>query len=92
MAIKFAKTKYGMVEGITGWDPAVRVFRGIPYAAPPVGDLRWKPPVEPEAWEGVRQCFEFPDICWQKPASFQDDVNSKFNEDCLYLNVWTPAK
>lgn len=90
--IKFAKTEYGVVEGITGWDPAVRVFRGIPYAAPPVGELRWRPPQPPKPWDGVLKAFEFPNICFQRPDTIKAEVNSEFDEDCLYLNVWTCAE
>jgi para-nitrobenzyl esterase len=71
----------------------VRIFLGIPYAAAPVGDLRWKPPIPPAKWAGVRKATEFGPHCMQGPIygdmTFRDSGGS---EDCLSLNVWTPAK
>ena len=70
----------------------VRVFRGIPYAAPPVGRLRWRAPMAPAAWSGVRSALDFGTACWQ---DFSGDAfvwsRGEFqrSEDCLYLNVWT---
>lgn len=69
----------------------VRVFKGIPYAAPPVGALRWKPPQRPARWEGVRACAAFGPACPQ-PAIPLMGVSEKQSEDCLFANVWTPAK
>ncbi|MBU6490035.1 MAG: carboxylesterase family protein [Burkholderiales bacterium] len=70
----------------------LRVFRGIPYAAPPVGDLRWKPPQPVSAWAGVRSATEFGARCMQLPL-FQMEFRSRsMSEDCLFLNVWTPAR
>jgi len=70
----------------------VRAYLGIPYVAPPVGDLRWRPPQAPASWEGVRTCVRYGPSCPQP----QGDGLSLFplgetDEDCLYLNVWTPA-
>lgn len=67
-------------------------FQGIPYAAPPVGALRWKPPQPAAAWHGVRQATGFGPRCMQLPL-FDDMVfrSNGMSEDCLYLNVWTPA-
>jgi para-nitrobenzyl esterase len=71
----------------------VRIFRGIPFAQPPTGDLRWRPPQPAKNWEGVRQAVKFGPRCMQAPIfgdmNFRSDGMS---EDCLYLNVWTPAK
>jgi para-nitrobenzyl esterase len=71
----------------------VRTFLGIPYAAPPVGELRWKPPVAPAKWSGVRSATEFGARCMQgaiyDDMVFRDAGNS---EDCLTLNVWTAAQ
>lgn len=69
------------------------VFKGIPYAAPPVGDLRWRPPQPVKPWTEVRLCDKFGPSCPQPSQSgtFYLDVGPT-NEDCLYLNVWTPAK
>src|SRR5258708_33539471 len=85
-----AKTASGMVEGKQ--DGAVRVFLGIPYAAPPVGELRWKPPMPAAKWSGVRPAVEFGPHCMQGKVfgdmNFRDSGGS---EDCLSLNVWVPA-
>ena len=84
------QTKNGSVEGLTV--SGVRVFRGIPYAAPPVGDLRWREPQPAPDWKGVRKAVEFGPRCVQGPI-FDDMVfRDQPSEDCLYLNVWTPAK
>lgn len=71
----------------------VRVFRGIPYAAPPVGALRWKEPQPVKNWRGTRPAAAFGPRCMQQ-ALFSDMVfrSNGTSEDCLYLNVWTPAK
>ncbi len=86
-----AKTQSGMIEGKE--DEGVRVFLGIPYAAPPVGELRWKPPVAPAKWHAVRPAAEFGAHCMQGKVygdmNFRDAGGS---EDCLTLNVWVPAK
>ncbi len=86
------RTKSGLVEGATSADGSVRVFKGIPYAAPPVGDLRWKAPQPVTAWQGVRKATEFGARCMQGPI-FKDMVfrDAGPSENCLYLNVWTPA-
>lgn len=86
------RTKAGLVEGTASADGAVRVFRAIPFAAPPVGDLRWKAPQPVKPWTGVRQATEFGSYCVQGRI-FDDMVfHGKPSEDCLYLNLWTPAK
>src|SRR5215470_13330455 len=85
------KTDTGTVEGkIEG---ASRAFLGIPYAAPPVGDLRWKAPQPALAWTEVRKSTEFGARCMQWDV-FGDMVfrDNGPSEDCLTLNVWTPAK
>jgi carboxylesterase type B len=84
------KTESGLVEGVPGRDRSVRVFRGIPYAAPPVGKLRWRPPEPPAPWTGVRPAGDFGPICPQ-PADPAIDVALPMSEDCLNLNVWTAA-
>src|SRR5215216_1756975 len=73
----------------------VRSYKGIPFAAPPVGDLRWKPPQPVVAWDNVRECTEFGPQCPQAPypqGSLFYSPPQKQSEDCLYLNVWTAAK
>jgi len=92
-AIREANTESGRVRGAVGNNPHFTVFKGIPYAAPPVGDLRWKMPQPAEPWEGVRDCTEFGKIPYQfnmfgPPAKEMYEMS----EDCLYINVWTPAQ
>jgi len=80
----------GILEGTS--NTGIRVFKGIPFAAPPVGDLRWRPPQPPGNWSGVRKADKFGPRAMQRPIfgdmNFRSDGMS---EDCLYLNVWTPA-
>lgn len=71
----------------------VRTFLGIPYAAPPIGELRWKPPIAPPKWSGVRNTTEFGARCMQ--GAIYDDMvfrDAGISEDCLTLNVWTAAR
>lgn len=81
----------GMIEGRDS--SGVKVFEGIPFAQPPVGDLRWKAPQPVKAWEGVRETKTY----GNDPMMYNAFGDMKFqgpkhSEDCLYLNVWTPAK
>jgi para-nitrobenzyl esterase len=91
------KTDSGVLEGST-IPSGVRVFKGIPYAAPPVGDLRWKPPQPAKSWTGVRKADKFSDSCMQaltrsrNPWTKEFMVQNEASEDCLGLNVWTGAK
>ncbi len=85
------KIANGTLEGAP--DNGVRSFKGIPFGAPPVGDLRWKPPQAVKNWEGIRKADKFGARCMQR--NLFGDMNFRANgmsEDCLYLNVWTPAK
>jgi para-nitrobenzyl esterase len=85
------KTDKGVVEGSKATS-GIRIFRGIPFAAPPVGDLRWKAPQPVKSWTGVRSTTGFGDNCMQRPIYGNMGFRSKaMSEDCLYLNVWTPA-
>ena len=92
MAADQVRTESGMVEGSTSADGKIHIFKGIPFAAPPVGPLRWKEPQPVPSWDGVRKATEFGARCMQGPIYsdmvFRDPGPS---EDCLYLNVWTPA-
>jgi para-nitrobenzyl esterase len=92
-AADVVQTDKGAVEGSTSADSKIHVFKGIPYAAPPVGDLRWRAPQPASAWTGVRKADEFGPRCMQGRV-FGDMVfrDSGPSEDCLYLNVWTPAE
>ncbi|MES1261116.1 MAG: carboxylesterase family protein [Acidobacteriota bacterium] len=87
------KTASGTLEGAGPQSSGVREFKGIPFAEPPVGDLRWSPPQPVKAWTGVRQATGFGPRCMQQ-ALFGDMGfrSNGMSEDCLYLNVWTPAK
>ena len=81
----------GALRGIT--DQGVASFRNIPYAAPPVGKLRWRPPQAPRAWNKVRDASAFGPICPQNYNPSDNGVGPlPASEDCLTLNVWTPAE
>ena len=82
----------GQLQGLAENDAAI--FRGIPYAAPPVGDLRWRPPQPPAKWSGTRDAVSFGPACPQSPDSPVMMVGpvGASSEDCLTLNVWKPAK
>jgi len=83
----------GLVQGDVVEGTTVQVFRGIPYAAPPVGDRRWREPAPVAAWEGVRPATTFGHICHQGPAlaAMTGEPLPERSEDCLVLNVWTAA-
>ncbi|HVS97999.1 MAG TPA: carboxylesterase family protein [Puia sp.] len=85
------RTTHGIVEGVVE-KSGVRSFKGIPYAAPPVGQLRWKEPQEAADWTGVRKADHFGPRAMQPPI-YSDMVfrSDGMSEDCLYLNVWSPA-
>jgi para-nitrobenzyl esterase len=88
----------GSLRGlVVGGKQDIHVYKGIPYATPPVAERRWKPPQPVSAWQGVRDCFEFGAACPQQvPALFaaipEMAIAAPFSEDCLFLNVWTPAQ
>ncbi len=86
------RTANGVLEGVVSPDGKVRTFKGIPYAAPPVGPLRWKAPQPAPPWTGVRRAVDYPPRCMQghifNDMVFNDEGPS---EDCLYLNLWMPA-
>jgi len=98
MALLEVRTRSGVVRGVRANNPGYSVFKGIPYAAPPVGALRFAPPQEPEPWEGVRDCSRWGHSSIQEPGSFgfyQKEfypAPKDMDEDCLYLNVWTGAE
>lgn len=83
----------GLIRGT--WDDGVRAYKGVPFAAPPVGDLRWQPPQPVEPWYGLHEASGFSDICPQ-PAYPKESIYYRdpmpMSEDCLYLNVWTNAE
>ena len=82
------RTDDGFVRGMAVG--AVDEFLGIPYAAPPTGNLRWRPPAPPTAWDGVRDATQFGASCPQQPSLFAPP--GPFSEDCLFLNVYTPPQ
>ena len=105
MAIDIVTTKYGQMSGVV--EEGVLVFKGVPYAAPPVGDLRWKPPVDPQPWEGVKVCDTYgprakqpiPDGKMPASSSFEPYGTDFYwmgmpesSEDCLYINIATDAQ
>lgn len=82
----------GLIAGASlGERGDVHVYKGIPFAAPPVGELRWRPPQPVKPWTGVRACTAFGPWCPQ-PRPLMGRELGTLSEDCLYLNVWTPAK
>lgn len=87
-------TRAGIVEGVTDAVARVDAYKGIPYAKPPTGDLRWRPPVPAAAWQGVRDARKFGHSCVQPPypktSVYFGDMASP-SEDCLTLNVWAPS-
>lgn len=92
-AIREAETESGRVRGLPGNNRNFTVFKGIPYAAPPVGELRWRPPQPAPKWDGVRECYHFSKdpVNFFPPFLGRNTDDSNESEDCLYLNVWTPA-
>jgi para-nitrobenzyl esterase len=82
-----AKVTGGAVSGVAG--NGISIFKGIPFAAPPTGDLRWKAPAPVTPWSGVKKADAFANACMQPPNS--QGNTAPVSEDCLYLNVWTPA-
>ena len=91
MAQTQVKTAEGILEGkdLSG----IKVFKGVPFAAPPVGNLIWKAPQPAKHWDGVREAKEYGPNPMQEPLFGDMNFGTKVNsEDCLYLNIWTPAK
>jgi para-nitrobenzyl esterase len=95
VAANEVRVESGALQGIPGNNPQITVYKGIPYAAAPVGDLRWRAPKGAPKWDGVRKADQFSATCMQtnypenSPYRHADEPVS---EDCLYLNVWTGAK
>ncbi|WP_130838096.1 carboxylesterase/lipase family protein [Lachnoclostridium sp. Marseille-P6806] len=98
---KEVSTEYGVVRGIDAADPRITAFKGVPFAAPPIGENRWRAPQPAQSWEGEKLCCQFAPISMQAPRGVGDNVYTRewnvqpdieMGEDCLYLNVWTGAK
>lgn len=99
--IRIARTENGVVRGIEASDPRITIFKGIPYAAPPVGKNRWRKPQKCADWQGIRDASRFAPAAMQDIPGLGDDIYTKewhvdpeieMSEDCLYLNIWTNAK
>ena len=99
--LRKVKTENGWLRGIEAADPRITAFKGVPFAAPPVGENRWRAPQPCENWEGVRDAARFAPISMQWIPGLWDDVYCRewhvdpeipMGEDCLYLNIWTGAK
>src|SRR5215471_12613156 len=88
------RVEQGLLAGIAGTAPEVRVFKGVPFAAAPVSDLRWRAPKPATKWSGVRKASEFASICMQRRpnAAGIGSEPRPMSEDCLYLNIYTAAK
>jgi para-nitrobenzyl esterase len=82
-------TESGAISGLR--ENGLDVYKGIPFAAPPVGDLRWRPPVHAASWTGTRKADAFAPACMQVGVSMPGEKPPAVSEDCLYLNVWMPA-
>jgi para-nitrobenzyl esterase len=82
-------TQSGVLAGIH--EPGLNVYRGVPFAAPPLGELRWRPPAPVAAWSGTRQATAFAPACMQQGVSMPGETPPAVSEDCLYLNIWAPA-
>ncbi|OUM97531.1 MAG: carboxylesterase [Thermobacillus sp. ZCTH02-B1] len=102
VALRTARTENGLVQGLPAADPRITSFKGIPYAAPPVGENRWRAPQPARNWDGVLKAYEFSPIPLQVRQPLDDnniytrewhvDPDIAMSEDCLYLNIWTPAE
>ena len=99
--LRVVKTENGLVRGIEAADPRITVFRGVPFAAPPVGKNRWRAPQPCDSWEGIRDASRFAPISVQDVPGLGTDIycrewhvdpETPMDEDCLYLNIWTGAK
>ena len=99
--IRQVKTENGWVRGLPAADPRITSYKGVPYAAPPVGENRWRAPQPCPDWDGVKDCYAFSPIPMQAPISadpknlydreWHVDKEIPMSEDCLYLNIWAPA-
>jgi para-nitrobenzyl esterase len=68
------------------------IYKGVPYATPPLGDLRWREPQPVKSWRGVRKATAFAPACMQTGVSMPGETPPEVSEDCLYLNIWTPVR
>ena len=97
-------TQFGQIEGVSSSDQKTMAWLGVPFAKPPVGKLRWQPPQDPDAWTGVKSAKDYGEACVQIGGLFGPPPKGKDysaiwetfykpigSEDCLYLNIWSPA-
>ena len=87
---KPAVIEAGALEGVA--KDGLTIYRGVPFAAPPIGELRWREPQPVVPWQGMRKATSFAPACMQKGVSMPGEKPPATSEDCLYLNIWTPAK
>ncbi len=99
--LKIVKTENGLVRGLSGNNTRISVFKGIPFAQPPVGENRWRAPQPCKDWDGILDAYKFGPISMQDQPGIGTDIycrewhvdpDIEMDEDCLYLNVWTNAK
>jgi para-nitrobenzyl esterase len=88
-AAELALTASGAISGVR--EPGLIVYKGVPFAAPPVGELRWRSPASTQPWAGTRKADAFAPACMQEGVSMPGEAPPAVSEDCLYLNVWTPS-
>lgn len=99
--LRVVKVENGLVQGLPAADPRITSFKGVPFAAPPIGENRWRAPQPAKDWEGVLKAYEFAPISMQVRQEIDEnniytrewavEPDIAMDEDCLYLNVWTPA-
>ena len=94
--IRIVKTENGLVKGIEAADPRITAFKGVPFAAPPTGENRWRASQPCQDWEGIREAYRFAPISVQDTLGFGDNIYCRewhvnpeieMGEDCLYLNI-----
>lgn len=85
-----SQTESGTISGLR--ESGLSIYKGVPFAASPTGDLRWRPPAPVAPWSGTRRADAFAPACMQDGVSMAGETPPVVSEDCLYLNIWTPAK
>ncbi|TCM99703.1 para-nitrobenzyl esterase [Paenibacillus sp. BK033] len=100
--LRVVRVETGIIQGLPAADPRITSFKGIPFAAPPIGENRWRAPQPANDWDGVLKAYEYSPIPLQVRQELDDnniytrewavEPDIAMSEDCLYLNVWTPAK
>ncbi|HXC22869.1 MAG TPA: carboxylesterase family protein, partial [Steroidobacteraceae bacterium] len=79
-----------MISGVR--EGGLSVYKGVPFAAPPLGELRWRPPSPSRHWTGTRKTVAFAPACMQEGVSMPGEAPPALSEDCLYLNIWAPPR